>query len=199
MLVSLRHRLVILAMPKCASTSIEVAIRDEVDVVINRHPGAKHTTFRKDDRFLRRYFETFTDGPLEVVALFREPEDWLRSWWRYRSRDGLTDPTRSARGMTFHEYVGAYLSGRPGPASVGSQAQFVSAKDGSIGCDRIFRYENLDRFADWLSERLGAEVALDRLNVSPPATAAEGLDNETRKALSIGLAREYEIYRTIAE
>ena len=78
MLVSLRHRLVLLAMPKCASTSLEAALAGKVDVVISKNPSAKHTPFRKYDRFLRRYFETFTDGPLEVVSLFRQPEDWLR-------------------------------------------------------------------------------------------------------------------------
>ena len=98
MLVSLKHKLVLLAMPKCASTALEAALAPHVDVVISRNPAAKHTPFRKYDRFLRRYFETYTEGPLEVVSLFREPVDWLRSWWRYRSRDGLADPSRSAKG-----------------------------------------------------------------------------------------------------
>ncbi len=199
MLVSLRHRLVILAMPKCASTSIEAALAGQADVVINRHPRAKHTPFRKYDRFLRRYFETFTDGPLEVVSMFREPEDWLQSWWRYRGRDGLIDPARSTRGWSFAQFVEAYLSGRPGPASVGGQAQFVSARDGSMGCDRVFRYDRLDRFAIWLSDRMQTEVALDHLNLSPPASASTMLDADIRSALAEGLQREYQIYRDIAE
>ena len=199
MLVSLKHRLVILAMPKCASTSIEAALAPQMDMVISRHPSAKHTPFRKYDRFLRKYLETYTDGPLEVVSLFRDPEDWLRSWWRYRSREGLQDPTRSARGWTFERYVEAYLSGRAGPASVGSQARFVSARDGSIGCDRIFRYETIDRFVRWLSERLEAELDLDRLNVSPIIETGGGLGQTARQALEVALEQEFRIYREIAE
>ena len=199
MLVSLKHRLVILAMPKCASTSLEDALAGQMDVVVSRNPAAKHTPYRKYDRFLRRYFETYTDGPLEVVSLFREPEDWLKSWWRYRSREGMADPSRSARGWSFETFVEAYLSGRAGPASVGSQSRFVSAKDGTIGCDRIFRYETLDRFAGWLSERLETEIALDRLNVSPPAAASEQLGAAVRQALEVGLEVEYRIHRQVAE
>lgn len=199
MLVSFKHRLVLLAMPKCASTALEAALSDRMDVVISRNPAAKHTPFRKYDRFLRRYFETYTDGPLEVVSLFREPEDWLRSWWRYRSRADLTDPSRSARGWSFTDFVTAYLSGRAGPASVGSQARFVSARDGSVGCSRIFRYDAFEGFAGWLSARLETDIALDRLNRSPPRGAGSGLDDEIRAMLHTGLQREYDIYRNIAE
>ena len=199
MLVSLRHRLVILAMPKCASTSIETALAPRMDMVITNTPAAKHTPFRKYDRFLRRYLETYTDGPLEVVSLFRDPEDWLRSWWRYRSRDELADPTRSARGWSFERYVEAYLSGRAGPASVGSQARFVSTKEGSIGCDRIFRYETIETFVRWLSDRVETEVTLDRLNPSPPAGDDATLVPASRQALEVALEREFRIHREIAE
>ena len=197
MLVSLRHRLVVLAMPKCASTAIEAAIADRMDVVINRHPGAKHTPFRKYDRFLRRYFETYTDGPLEVVSLFREPEDWVRSWWRYRSRDGISDPHRSAQGWTFERFAAAYVDGLPGPASVGSQARFVSTKDDTLGCDRVFRYEALPVFVDWLAQRLEAPITLDRINASPVAREDADLTAQTRLKLHEALAREFEIYRSL--
>lgn len=199
MLVSLKHRLVLLAMPKCASTSLESALAGHVDVVISRNPAAKHTPYRKYHRFLRGYFETYTDGPLEVVSLFREPEDWLRSWWRYRSRADLTDPSRSARGWTFTRFVTAYLSGRSGPASVGSQARFVSARDGSIGCDRIFRFEALPDFAAWLSERLETEITLGHMNAAPVDGDGALLDDEVRAMLQTGLQREYQIYHDIAE
>ena len=199
MLVSLRHRLVLLAMPKCASTSLEAALAGKVDVVISKNPSAKHTPFRKYDRFLRRYFETFTDGPLEVVSLIREPEDWLRSWWRYRSRPGLGAPGRSVKGWSFERFALAYINDEKGPATVGSQARFVSAKDETIGCDRIFRYETVDRFSDWLSQRLETEIELDRLNVSPLADSAEDLGADVQAQLDDRLAREYEIYQTVAE
>jgi hypothetical protein len=185
-------------MPKCASTALEAALASQMDVVISRNPAAKHTPFRKYDRFLRRYLETYTDGPLEVVSLFREPVDWLRSWWRYRSRDGLADSSRSAKGWTFDQFAQAYLSGQRGPASVGSQARFVSTRDGSLGVDRIFRYESIRDCAAYLSDRLASDVVLDRLNVSPPPPGSPDLDEQTRLALSVALEPEFRIYRDVA-
>ena len=198
MLVSLRHRLVLLAMPKCASTAFEAALAPQMDVVISRNPAAKHTPFRKYERFLRRYLETYTEGPLEVVSLFREPLDWLQSWWRYRSRDELADPSRSVKGWTFEQFAQAHLSGQPGPASVGSQARFVSARDGSLGVDRVFRYESLGACVAYLSERLETDIVLDRMNVSPPPPGPAGLQEQTRAALSVALEPEFRIYREIA-
>ncbi|MEM7190462.1 MAG: gamma-glutamyl kinase [Pseudomonadota bacterium] len=199
MMVSLKHRLVILAMPKCASTSLEAALSDQMDVVISRTPAAKHTPFRKYDRFLRRYLETYTDGPLEVVCLFREPIDWLNSWWRYRNRDGVPDPSRSARGMTFEDFVCAYLEGAAGPANVGSQARFVSNKDGAVGVDRIFRHDRFDHFAQFLEERLHTNIAAEKLNASPVDIAGGGLSGASISRARHGLQREFEIYETIAE
>jgi len=199
MMVSLKHRLVILAMPKCASTSLQVALSSQMDVVISKAPAAKHTPFRKYDRFLRKYLETYTDGPLEVVCLFREPIDWLNSWWRYRSRPGMPDRTRSADGISFEQFVGAYLEGANGPASVGSQARFVSDKDGIVGVDRIFRHDRFDRFTEFLEERLQTRIAAERLNASPTEITGDGLSDKLMSHARLGLRREYEIYEKIAE
>lgn len=199
MLVSLSHRLVLLAMPKCASTAFEAALAPYMDVVISKTPSAKHTPFRKYDRFLRRYLESFTDGPMEVVCLFREPLDWLDSWWRYRGRAALAGKPNSTAGMAFDSFVAAYLDGRAAPANVGSQADFVSTKDGSVGVDRIFRYDDADACSAYLSDRLDVAFGLERLNVSPAETPGTALSAQMRAQAQDGLAREYEIYRNRTE
>lgn len=198
MLISLRHHLVILATPKCASTAIEAALGSAMDIVMAGAPGLKHTTFRKYDRFLRPYLETYTDKPFETVCLFREPVDWLASWWRYRSRESIPDPSRSARGMTFDQFVNAALDDTPGPGKVGRQARFVSRPDGTVGVDRIFRYDNLGPCLGWLGERLGTTITLDRLNVSPPGNSTATLDATTRTRVRNALADDFHIYETIA-
>lgn len=194
MLVSIPHRLVILAMPKCASTAIEAALGDQMDLVVRGHPGAKHTNYRKFDRQLRRYVESFTDGRVETVCLFREPLDWLHSWWRYRGREDIPDRSKSTRGMPFDAFVGAYLDGAPGPADLGRQSRFVADAEGGVGVDRIFRYDHLDGMAAYLGERLGVAVALDRLNVSPPAHGPAGLEPATAARARAELAGDYRIY-----
>lgn len=194
MLVSLRHRLAVLAMPKCASTAIEEALASEMDVVIRGHPGAKHTTYRKFDRQLRRYLEAFSGGRLETVCAFREPVDWLHSWWRYRGREGIPDPAKSTRGMSFDRFVNAYLDGAGGVADLGRQSRFVAAQDGGIGVDRVFRYDRMDAMVSWLGQRLGVGVTLGRLNVSPPAHGPEALSPATAARARAELAADYEIY-----
>ena len=65
MLVSLRHRIVILAMPKCASTAIENALASHMDAVITNLPAAKHTSARMYIRHLKGYFDGIAGGPME--------------------------------------------------------------------------------------------------------------------------------------
>lgn len=198
MLVSLQHRLVVLATPKCASTAMEDAFAAHVDVVISGHPKAKHTPFRKYDRFLKRFFETVTDDPLEVVCLFRDPVDWLQSWWRYRSREALLGKPQSTRGMTFDDFARAYVAEENPASGLGSQAQFVSDKNGAVGVDRIWRYDHVDGFAEWIADRLGVSVALDRVNVSPGPADTAGLSCATQGLIERRLERDFEIYSTTA-
>ena len=42
-----------------------------------------------------------------VVALMREPVDWLGSWYRYRQRDGMARPQNSTREISFDAFVRA--------------------------------------------------------------------------------------------
>lgn len=194
MLVSIRHRLVILATPKCASTAIEDALGTHMDVVVRGHPGAKHTNYRKFNRHLRRYLESYADGRMETVCLFREPVDWLHSWWRYRGRADIPDKSKSTRGMTFDAFANAYLDGAAGPADLGRQSRFVADANGEVGVDHVFRYDRVDRMAAWLAERLEMPVALDRLNVSPAAHGPDMLALATAERARRELARDYEIY-----
>ena len=199
MLVSIRHRLVILAMPKCASSALEEALASKVDMVLRGHPRLKHTTFRKYDRFLRPYLEGYTDAPLEVVSLFRHPEDWLHSWWRYRRRHDLAHQENTTRHMSFDSFVAAYLDGERKPADVGRQSRFVSDKTGRIAVNRLFRYDQIEVMIGFLQERLETQICLERLNTSPPAPWLGGrLSTSTRTALKTALATDYEIHASIA-
>ncbi|MEM6623405.1 MAG: gamma-glutamyl kinase [Pseudomonadota bacterium] len=197
MLVSIKHRLVILAMPKCASTSLERALSGRVDLVLRGMPQVKHTPYRKYDRFLRPYLESYTKEPLEVVSLIREPVDWLHSWWRYRGRPGIPDPANSTAGMNFTAFVEAYLDGQRKPADVGRQARFVSTADERLGVDRLFRYERLEVFLDWLGARLNGPVTIGYENRSPHKGSAE-LPKTLSAELRRELARDFELYEGAA-
>ena len=200
MLVSFRSRLVILAMPKCASTSLEKALEGTMDIVLRGNPTIKHMRLQHYQRFVLPYLQHLTDEPFEVVSAFREPEDWLHSWWRYRRRDGMQKHQNSTKGLSFEAFVELYLDGGQKPADVGRQSRFVSAERNTIGVDRIFRYDHMDRMVAYLTERLGTEIPLEHHNVSPRAPwIGSKLSARQRDALRASIARDYEIYETIAE
>lgn len=195
MLVFWDQRLAFLATPKTGSTAIESALESLSAVVIQRPPLLKHTAVQRFHRFLGPYLETASGHPFSVVAVMREPRDWLGSWYRYRQRDDVTDPQKSTTNVSFDEFVTAYCSDTPPEfAAVGSQARFLRPRK-DRGVDHLFRYEKLGEFVSFLEERLGCEIILPRLNVSPDASLE--LRPETEAKLQAFSAEDFEIYRNI--
>lgn len=195
MLVFWDQRLAFLATPKTGSTAIEAALESLAAVAVQRPPVLKHTTVQRFHRFLGPYFEVASGEPFDVVALMREPRSWLGSWYRYRQRDDLNDPRRSTVGMSFDAFVNAWCEDpQPEFAAIGSQSRFLKPKNGK-GLTRLFRYEEIGVFVDFLEDRLGCEIILPRLNVSPPGDLA--LAPETERRLRAVADKDYELYETL--
>jgi hypothetical protein len=142
MLVFWDQRLVFLATPKTGSTAIAAALEPLASVSVQRPPVLKHTTVHRFRRFLGPYLEAASKTDWTVVALMREPRDWLGSWYRFRARDEPADSTRSTQAMSFDDFVQGWCRDpRPEYADVGSQAKFLRPRQGQ-GADRLFRYED---------------------------------------------------------
>lgn len=196
MLVFWDQQLAFLATPKTGSTAIESALESLSAVVVQRPPVLKHTTVRRFHRFLGPYLEVASGRPFAVCAMMREPKDWLGSWFRYRQRDDGVDPQKTTTGKSFEEFVRAYCSAEPPDfAAVGSQAQFLKARNGK-GVDHLFRYEDIDRFVRFLEDRLDCEIILPRLNVSPDASL--DLSDEADALLRRHAAEDFDLYASIA-
>lgn len=194
MLVFWEERLAFLATPKTGSTAIAAALESLAAVSIQRPPLLKHTTVHRYRRFIGPYLEAASKDNFTVVALMREPRDWLGSWYRYRQREG-TDPEKSTRGMTFDAFVRAWCAEpRPDFADVGSQERFLRPRQG-VGVDRLFRYEEIETFVQFLEDRLGCEVTLPRVNVSPPG--ATEMTAETLALFREVAADDYAMYETL--
>ncbi len=193
MLVFSKQKLVFLATPKAGSTAIETALSGLASVVIMRPPQLKHTPAARFQRFLAPWLHAAQGDQFELCALMREPKDWLGSWYRYRQREGVP-PARSTRGVSFDAFVRAYCSkDRPEYADVGSQAQFLSTKDGAV--DHIFRYERMEDFVDFLEERLDCSITLPRINVSPEGVTE--LSRETAELLAKTCAADFALYESL--
>ncbi len=194
MLVFWEQRLAFLATPKTGSTAIAAALESLAAVSIQRPPLLKHTTVHRYRRFIGPFLEAASKDTFTLVALMREPTDWLGSWYRFRQREE-TDAGKSTRGMSFDDFVRAWCQDpRPDFADVGSQGKFLRPRQG-VGVDRLFRYEEIDSFVHFLEERLGCEVILPRLNVSPPG--ATELSGETTTLLRAAAAEDFALYATL--
>lgn len=192
MLVFWDHRLAILATPKTGSTAIQSALEAMATLAIRTPPALKHTTAQRWHRFLGPYFETAAGSPFTVVALMREPRDWLGSWYRYRQRPEIAGTPRSTATISFDQFVNDWCEDpQPEHAAVGSQARFLAPK-ADRGVDHIFRYEEIDHFVDFLEDRLGHEIILPRVNVSPDGNL--DLSAATDARLRQHAARDFALY-----
>lgn len=194
MLVFWDQRLAFLATPKTGSTAIAAALESLAAVSVQRPPVLKHTTVHRFRRFVGPYLAAASKDDFTLVALMREPRDWLGSWYRFRQREE-TDPERSTRGISFDAFVQAWCSDpQPEFAAVGSQARFLRPRQGE-GLDRLFRYEDIGTFVEFLEDRLGCEIILPRLNVSPSGQTE--LSAKTEALLHDIAAEDFALYATL--
>lgn len=173
MLVFWKEKLVFLAVPKTGTTAISGALAPKAALVLREPPGLKHAPVSRYRRFLQPFFDTAGGENMETVAVVRDPVDWLGSWYRYRHRDHLAGNPKSTRGISFDDFVTAYMAKKPPVfADVGSQAKFLLTPDGTLGVTHLFRYEAQEKLISFLETRLATRIVLNRLNVSPPMPIA---------------------------
>ena len=194
MLVFPAERLVFLCTPKCGSTSVEEAYAPYAGVVLGGHPKLKHV----DLSAYERGFAPLTGkelGSLETVCLVRDPMEHLKSWYRYlRLQKKLKKRKWSQRGRTFEDFVEDFLGVDPG-WRMKTQHAFVQDEHGQIGVNRIFALEHVDRFVDFMNDRLGIRTGIPILNTSPSykTTLSPELETALRRRLAPDIALHDEV------
>ncbi|RBI77215.1 gamma-glutamyl kinase [Roseovarius sp. TE539] len=169
MLVFSKAKLVFLSVPKTGTTAHEAALAPLASMVISDPPELKHAPVFRYNRFFRPALEKFLGPEIEVLAVMREPISWLGSWYRYRRRPYMKGRTNATHDISFEEFVLSYMKGRkPGFANVGSQAKFLEPQRNGTAVTHLFRYEDPDGLARFLSARLGRDLpGTERQNESP--------------------------------
>lgn len=186
-----QHGFVWLAMPKCASTSAERVLEHEALLVLRNE--LKHTNYRSFQNRVRLTLALHWEREAyETVCLFREPIEWLESWWRYRARPDLEGKPQWTGNQTFETWLRRYLDDDPGLRGLGRQSRFVAYEGAELGIDRIFRFESPEVWQGWLSQRVGRELDFPRRNWSKPRELS--LDPGLRRDAEAKLAPEYDIY-----
>ena len=197
MLIFWEQRLVFLATPKAGSTAVEVALEPLASLAVQRPPEMKHVNAARFHRHIHPWLSGMTADHFTTVALMREPIGWLRSWYRFRTRDDMEDPDHPMAGKSFDAFAQDYMAPTPSPqADIGSQSAHLCSPEGKPLVDRIFRYEEIDAFMDFLEDRLDCAITLARVNVPPAADVA--LQPQTEAALKQAMAADFRLYDSLA-
>ncbi len=193
MLVFYKERLAFLSVPKTGTTAYHSALRARADLVITHPPELKHAPVRRYDRFIQNMFRKMYDTEMEIMAVVREPIDWLGSWYRFRRREDRIGQPHSTRDLSFDAFVQAYMqTPQPEFADVGSQSQFFRTRNNGVGASHVFKYDHQDRIVDFLQNRLNYDFTLQRENVSPPAETT--LSSETEAAFRKHSKADFAVY-----
>ena len=194
MLVFAQARLVLLSVPKTGSTALEAALEADADLVLRNPPHLKHMNLRGWQNRLAPLFDGKA-ADFRTIAVIRDPVDRLRSWYRYRHRDDLVGRPASTRGLSFEDFAAEVMKpGERAPyARIGTQSDFLTGKDGSVGADLMYRYEDMAELTDYLARTLKCEIRLERLNSSPAVEAT--LSAEAEAALRQHLAEDVALHQ----
>jgi len=196
MLVFSSAKLVFLSVPKTGSTAYERALAPHASMVVSAPPELKHAPVFRYNRFFRPMLEKFVGPELTVLAVMREPLDWLGSWYRYRRRAELRGHPNGTHDVDFDGFVQAYMQGRKPPfADVGAQAKFLEPAGNGTAVTHLFRYDDAQGLRDFLARHLRVEVKPDRMNRSP-AQPLE-ISQETRRKFRRKCAADHRLWASI--
>ena len=198
MLVFSKAKLVLLCVPKTGTTAYQTALGPHAAMVVRDPPELKHAPVFRYNRFYRPALEKFIGAPLDVVAVMREPVDWLGSWYRYRRRPFTKGQRSSTHDVTFDEFIDAYTRGdKPPFANVGSQAKFLEPQKNGTAVTHLFRYEDQEGLRRFLQDRLAVTFETVQENASPDMPL--DLSAETEAKLRRKCADEFALWDGIGE
>lgn len=164
------RQLIVLAVPKTGTMGLARLLGPRAGINLNAPPQAKHIGLAQvQTRILPLAGPAARDW--RSFALIRHPVDWLGSWYRYRLRDGFAGRPDSTQGVSFADFIRAWLrpGERPAYAEIGRQSWFMQDRDGKFGMDHLFRYEAETEYMAFLSDIFGEKLESPRWNVSPQA------------------------------
>ncbi len=191
MLIFSPQSLVFIAVPKTGTTAVELALKRKADIIFARN--MKHTTAMRFHRKIAPFLTTAYGLNPDRMAVMREPEEQIRSWYRYRCRDSKAGTALSTRQVSFNEFVEAVISDDPPHyAGIGSQWGMLTSSKGNLLVHHLFAHERPLPFREFLSQRFQEEIELKQKNVSPQIDAP--LDPAVRARLRVARQAEFDLY-----
>ncbi|MEM1315474.1 MAG: gamma-glutamyl kinase [Pseudomonadota bacterium] len=193
MMICLRAKLAYLAFPKTATTAVEAALAPHCPVQISGS-RIKHLPMKGFQRYIEPMLADRGHAELETTCQVRDPISWLGSWYAFRRQARHVRRGASTFGASFDRFVDAALGDDPPPwAKVGRASIFVTGRRGAR-VRTIYRYEAMEAYRAYLSDRIGAPLELPRVNVSPKAELA--LSRDMRQRVERVMAEDFELYES---
>lgn len=191
MLIFTAQALAFVAVPKTGTTALEQALKPHADIVFRKKH--KHATAMRFHRKIRPFLKDAYKVEVQSFAVMREPEDQIRSWYKYRCREELIGQPEYAGALSFDAFVEGVLAETPPPfAQIGSQIAMLTGRGGRLLIDTLLAYEDWDQIEAFLSDRLNRRIVCARSNVSPATPAP--LDPALRARLRAHRAAEFALY-----
>lgn len=191
MLVFTSQSLAYIAVPKTGTTAVNMALKPKADILFTKQH--KHMTALRFHVKIAPFLDAELDLRPDRFAVMRDPEEQIRSWFRYRAREDTGLDTHSTDGISFDEFVLAVLSDpRPAYAKIGSQYNMLTSGKGKVLVHHLFAYETRPLFQSFLNDRFGQEITLKQKNVSPSVDAP--LSTDVRAPLRAARVPEFALY-----
>jgi hypothetical protein len=176
MIILPNQKLGFIAITKCASTSVEAALKGQKSVTTGGTAGLKHLPYTDVEKFVLPLLDTQTVERPHFFAVVRHPAARLLSWYNFRRRESLEakkNPEKASRhigDMALEEFVDQAILGEPGSKGhVHTQMHYVTDAAGRVAVDTLIRIEHLDALLSAFLERFNVhlEAPPARLNISP--------------------------------
>ena len=198
-----KEKLIILCQPKTGTTALHDAISRDASIAFVTPPHMKHMTYAKFMNALSTWIVAggeFHRRKYTIVSVMREPLDWFGSWYRYNTREQLASTKSRAHSrytgdITFDQFLEALLLPReeaPDYAKLGGPSSVALDENKRIGVDYLFRYTDMAKLTDFISERLERPIVLEHANIS--AKKEITVDPEIASRIREKYAFDFEVY-----
>jgi len=174
---------VLLSNPKTGTTALEAAFEKFADIRTGGSPKWKHINYDKMTAIFGDYFQR---QGCTIYGVVRHPADALASWYRYRTRQGLTRPghkwnDKYAGDIPFSQFVEEWVAKSTPRARVPVSVRWCLTRGNRPAPMTFYRYEDVPLLFERLSRHVGKRVRMEKMNVSPERKL--DMDRETVAAL----------------
>jgi hypothetical protein len=192
------NKFIFIANPKCASSSIEASeIGKIADIKLLRSPIGKHISIQEvHDRFDWIFQQQeFSFDRFFKWGIIRDPLNRVISWYNYRSRPTLKNPSKYTGNLSFNEF---WEVNKTDKILQPQYNKFFSLRDDSIRVDYLCRQEFLIEDLLPIRNILGINnLDLSQQNTSVKRLKSSDIEETIRNEIKEHYAMDYDLINNI--